>query len=281
MKTLLGRTLVAAGILVGVTACGDSTGPRAAPDGLLDQMVDQEILSVVADGVSQDLDLIRAFGPGMTGGLFLHPGDANHESMGTCTFDGTSHTCSSGRMDALEMSRTVTFYDAGGDPMEAYDPEFTDVIEFVFDLEGTREGFRDETSVLATIDRHVEKTVSGLAGQETTREWNGLGTTETFRQITNPLGETFTFDLGAETKSESVIMPVPDGTDEPLWPLSGTITKDVTVEVTRFDGEVVTRQRTVVIEFNGTNLVTIIINGEPTTVDLALRRDSDRFRRHH
>ncbi len=281
MKTVLGRMLVTAGVLIGVAACNDSTGPQGAPDTLLDQMVDQEILSVVADGVSQDLDLIRAFGPGMTGGLFLHPGDQNHGSMGTCSFDGTSHTCTSGRMDALEMTRTVTFYDAGGEPMESYHPEDTDVIEFVFDLEGTREGFRDETSVLATIDRHVEKAVSGLAGIETTREWNGLGTTETFRQITNSSDETFTFDLDAETRSESVIMPVPDGSDEPRWPLSGTITKEVTVEVTRFDGEVVTRQRTVVIEFNGTNLVTILINGEATTVDLAQRRDGDRFRRHH
>jgi hypothetical protein len=65
------------------------------------------------------------------------------------------------------------------------------------------------------------------------------------------------------------------------WPLSGTISKQVIVVVTRFNGDTVNRERTVVIEFNGTNIVTILINGEPTEIDLAQRRDQDRFRRHH
>jgi hypothetical protein len=281
MRNVLGRTMIAAGVLIGVAACSDGTGPQQAQDPLLDELVDQEILSVVADGVSQDLDLIRAFGPGMIGGPLMHPGGPTDGSPGSCTFDGTSHVCSRGTMDALEMSRSVTFFDAAGDPMESYHPELTDSIRFVFDLEGSREGFRDETSILATIDRHQEKTVSGLLNTETTREWNGEGTDETYREITNPLGEQFTFKLEATTQAEQVIMPVPDGTDEMRWPLSGTISKQVTVAVTRFNGDTVNRERNVVIEFNGTNIVTILINGEPTEVDLAQRRDQDRFRRHH
>ena len=272
--------MIAAGVVFVAAACSDGTGPQAQ-DPLLDAVVDQEILSVVADGVSQDLDLIRAFGPGMIGGPLMHPGGPTDGSPGSCTFDGTSHVCTRGSMDALEMSRSVTFFDEFGDPMEEYHPELTGSIKFVFDLEGSREGFRDETSILATIDRHQEKTVSGLLNTETTREWNGEGTDETYREITNPIGEQSAFELEATTEAEQVIMPVPDGTDEMRWPLSGTITKQVKVTLTRFNGETVNRERNVVIEFNGTNIVTILINGEPTEVDLAQRRDEDRFRRHH
>ena len=279
MKTFVGRTLLAGGLILGVAACSESTAPQLQ-DGLLDRLVDQEILSVVADGVAQDLDLIHAFGPGM-GGMFFHSGDGMFEAPGDCTFDGTSHTCTRGRMDGLELTRVITFWDEDGDPMEAFHGEFTASVDVVFDLEGTREGSREGTSITAVVDRHQEKTVTGLLGTESARKWNGAGEDEVSREITNELDEVFSFALEATTQSEDVVMPVPNDTDEARWPLSGTITKEARVTVTRFDGETLTRERHVVIEFNGTSIITVVINGESREVDLAARRDSERFRRRH
>jgi len=68
----------------------------------------------------------------------------------------------------------------------------------------------------------------------------------------------------------NVVVPVPNGPDK--WPLSGSITRVVTGEIT--DGPRVgeTINRTTVITFNGTSTVTMTVNGESFEVDLAARR---------
>ena len=70
-----------------------------------------------------------------------------------------------------DFARTVTFYDAAGDMMDAYDAELTASINIVVTASGTveREGWT------ATVSRNRDMTVSGLAGPETSRTWNGTG----------------------------------------------------------------------------------------------------------
>ena len=55
---------------------------------------------------------------------------------------------------------------------------------------------------------------------------------------------------------------------EGTWPLSGTITREMMAEISR-DGETRTVERTVMIEFNGTQFVTVTVDGETFTMDLA------------
>ena len=76
-----------------------------------------------------------------------------------------------------------------------------------------------------------------------------------------------TFDMNVEITWENVVHIQPRE-DNP-WPASGTITREIFVEVTK-DGEVVGgRNVTTVVEFNGTQYVTMLVDGEPVEIDLA------------
>ena len=82
---------------------------------------------------------------------------------------------------------------------------------------------------------------------------------------------------------ENVVHPVPRTDD--AWPLSGTITRNVTINVTNGPEGDVTKTRTVVIAFNGTYLATMTVYGESTVdgesfeIDLSTRSGRHPFRR--
>jgi hypothetical protein len=63
------------------------------------------------------------------------------------------------------------------------------------------------------------------------------------------------------------------------WPLSGTITRVITVVITNGPNGDVTHERTVVITFNGTQFVTLTVNGEEFELDLAARLSDRGVRR--
>lgn len=75
----------------------------------------------------------------------------------------------------------------------------------------------------------------------------------------------------------NVVHPVPRTDD--AWPLSGTITRDVTINVVNGPDGDVTRSRTVVITFNGTNLATMTVGDETFEIDLSTRSGRHPFRR--
>ncbi len=78
--------------------------------------------------------------------------------------------------------------------------------------------------------------------------------------------------MSSSTVVADVVILVPR---EGTWPQSGTITRNVTVEVVSGLGDTRTRERTVVITFNGTQFVSVTINGERTCeLDLATRQVS-------
>ncbi|MCH7892034.1 MAG: hypothetical protein IH921_11085 [Gemmatimonadetes bacterium] len=94
---------------------------------------------------------------------------------------------------------------------------------------------------------------------------------------------TRTYDMSSTSVIEDVIHPVPRTDD--AWPLSGTITRDVTIKVVNGPDGDVTKSRTVVIIFNGTNLVTMTVYGESTVdgetfeIDLSTRSGRHPFRK--
>ena len=75
------------------------------------------------------------------------------------------------------------------------------------------------------------------------------------------------YNFSASSVITDVVIPVPRGSG---WPLSGTIERTVTAERTNGDN-VETRTRTVLVEFNGTHLVLVTVNGEPFTLNLETR----------
>ena len=228
-RSRAGLIVLSAFGVLSLTACGDDD---ATGPTTFDQGIDAELAMVAADGTIED---VRALHDPMHGGSFLH------ERTG---------------------SRSVQFFDAAGVEQVAYDELTTDSIYMTMEM--NQEITRSDWS--ASVMRTREMAVSGLEGVETTRTINGNGSEQVYRtQVPEGPGLRELEMVGARTM-EDVIHAVPIA--EYPWPLSGTITRVMTVTVTTEQG---TRSHTreVVVTFNGTQYPEMTIDGQPFEVDLA------------
>jgi hypothetical protein len=148
---------------------------------------------------------------------------------------------------------------------ETYDPLLTDSMQIVVDAAGERT--REVWS--ATVQRHRELSVTGLTGEETTRTFNGFGTEHITRSRMSDEYGTRTHDIAGDFAWDHVVVPVP-GSESP-WPLSGSISRHWVVTITNGPNGDETRERTVIVTFNGTRFVTISVNGETSELDLGTR----------
>jgi hypothetical protein len=180
---------------------------------------------------------------------------------------------------AFPAPHTATFYDADGNEQAARDPLTTASIHLL--VESTHEFSRDSWSATGTRSRDLW--ITGLEGEETSRTVNGTGSSNVTRSQHTDTDGTRTYEMSSTSVIEDVVHPVPRTDD--AWPLSGTITRDVTITVVGGPDGDVTRSRTVVITFNGTNLVTMTVyvestvDGESVEVDLSTRSGRHPFRR--
>lgn len=229
--------------LLALAACSDTVGPDAFEDSLT-----LDVAMIAADAAIDEFgDMGWLFG----GGGLQAPSEA---STGTRT-------------------RTATFFDADGNEQEARDPLTTASIHLL--VESTHEFSRDSWTGTGTRSRDLW--ITGLEGEETTRIVNGTGTSTVTRSQHTDADGTRTYDMSGTSVIENVVHPVPR-TDE-AWPLSGTITRDVTINVVNGPDGDVTKSRTVVITFNGTNLATMTVDGESFEIDLSTRSGRHPFRR--
>ncbi|MSR20013.1 MAG: hypothetical protein EXR91_03425 [Gemmatimonadetes bacterium] len=238
--TTVGWTATALALALVAGACSDATEPDA-----LDSAINYDMAVLAADATLEDVALWSlpfGFGPVPAPGA---PG--GHDFPKT-----------------REKTREVTFYDAAGTEQTAYDSLTTDVIHILHNVEG--EVTRDGWTVL--VERERDKTVSGLAGTETHRTWNGTGSEHVSRSGFTLEGKERSYDaLGAFTHTD-VVVPIPGSV--PRYPVSGTITRALTVTLT---GPNSTRTRTVdvVITFDGTSTATAVVNGVTRQIDLTAR----------
>ena len=174
--------------------------------------------------------------------------------------------------DGPAPNRTVTFLDASGNTQAKYDSVTTASIRTraVLDHEGTREHFT------ATIHRESDMTVSGLAGRETQRTFNGSSTGKVTRSSTTDGGVTRSFVMTESETVTNVVRPVDH--DAHSWPLSGSITRTLHVTIQGPQGDQ-TKDVTTVVTFNGTQNPTMTVNGVAHPVDLADRKGAEPFRR--
>ena len=215
-------------------ACSDATAP--ADDALLDA----DVALMAADAAIEDLQNMS----NLFGGLLGAPAPMS--------------------VDSLTRTRVITFYDADGNVQDAHDHVTTASINVVIDVSG--EVVRDNWT--ATIERHRDMTVSGLEGDETTRIWNGSGNGSVQGTHSDSLG-TRSYDMSSTSAIVDVVRGLPR--EENPYPLSGTITRNISVTIIGGPDGDVTRQRTVSITFNGTQFATLTVNGETFDVDLAAR----------
>ena len=226
-----------------LAACNDANGPSE-----LDQAINEDVAIVAADAALEDLQQ-----------MFI--------SVGSQAASGVSFDV------PRNFSRTVSFFDAAGNPQDAFNPLTTESIHMLIEMSGAVE--RDGWT--ATIARSRDVTVSGLAGEETERTWNGTSSTEVTRSQHLDENGTRSYEMSGVGTIEDVVRGVPR--DENPWPLSGTITRSITVVITNGPNGDVTHERTVVITFNGTQFVTLAVNGEEFELDLAALQSDRAVRR--
>lgn len=249
---------VAASLALG--ACADEgTGPDS-----LDQLLTLNAALVAADATLEGVALAR--GPfGFEHGTPFGLGPGGQMGRG-----GGAGQAGGGRGIGGELTgtRTATFYDAAGNVQTAYDSLTTASIHYVLDLEGEVERGGWSGSVKRTRDM----TVSGLVGIETTRTFNGKGTEDVERSRTLADGSEASFDMEGSFTEENVVIPVP-GSDK-KYPLSGKITRTMSVTVVNGPNGDETKKVTVVITFDGDNTATAVVNGETYEIDLDARPGS-------
>lgn len=245
------------GLAVALAACSsEATGPELTP--LQSLNLNRDVALVAADATSQDVEIMG--GPMGSFGFGFAP------SLGAADEVNHPFRCGTNEREHLTITRTCTFKDASGATQSSYDPTTTASVTIHAEIKG--EVSRENWSV--SVDRVRDLVVSGLAGAETQRTWNGTGTSTSNRSRHNDNNETRQYDVAATTTITNVVVPAPR--TENAWPLSGTISKQVTVKITGgpHDGETMTR--TVTITFNGTQLVPIKVNANTFTFDLKTRR---------
>ncbi len=246
------RNWVGAGLAVGIAltlgACDDATGPDALNDELLN-----DVALVAADATLEDLALVGAgfsFGRQAVGGPGGGPGMlGGHMGIGGA-FSGT---------------RSVTFIGVDGKEQTGYDP--IETAEMHVEMEFAGERTRENWS--ATIARTRSMVISGLAGENTTRQLDGGGTEDVSRSRHLDDGTDRSYDMAGDFTYDGVVVPIPGS--EPRWPLEGTITRNMHVTIVNGPNGDVERDVVVVITFDGDVTATAVVNGEAVEIDLSTR----------
>ena len=107
---------------------------------------------------------------------------------------------------------------------------------------------------------------------------NGTGSSTVSRSRHSDENGDRSWDMTGSSVISDVVHGVPH--EENPYPLSGTITRDMTAVIVNGPNGDETRTRHVVITFNGTQLVTMTVDDESFEVDLSTRDGRHPFRRH-
>lgn len=272
---LVGAPLLA----LALAACSsDSTGPV-----ITSADVDQAAVISASDATAEDVNILAASDMTMSGGAVasMFGGGAemsrialaaNVPSYSWTFSDGCTYSASTGRFTCppitsggLTLNRDYAFFDANNQPQSAYDAATTASANFHVSVTGIHPALTGAD----TVNRDRNFTVSGLAGAETSRTWNGTGSRNDHgeRDGTDAKRNYSTAD---QLTVSNVVVNLPRSSNP--WPVSGTITRHITgtASVSR-NG--VTKSfsvdRTVTITFNGSQTATVTVNGNNYTLDLS------------
>ena len=181
-----------------------------------------------------------------------------------------SYTCTASRHGNVDFTRSYTFFDASGAIQEGYDALTTASIHFLTTMSGS--GSRDGHTF--QFSNEHDMTLSGLAGTETERLWNGTGSGARTETWTGERGtRTYSVESSDTTNAVRFLLP----RSENPYPASGSIIHRMAATST-FDGingsGTRSFQRRTVVTFNGTSIAALTINDRECTLDLSTRRVS-------
>ncbi len=240
MRTEYGLKFMTAGLLaMGLVACESATTP--ADTGL---PID-DIALIAADAALEDLSF-------MAGIQITQPSALAMDGRG-----------------GMERSRSVTWFDEADNEMDRPDALLTASVHYESSVLGSMS--RDRWS--ASVERSRSMTVSGLLGEEVTRTFDGTGSEHHTRSRMSDESGTRSFEMSGSSVITAVVRAV-DRAAQP-WPLSGSIRRELSAQVTNGPNGDQNRARVTVLTFNGTQFATLLVDGEAFEVDLAAR-DGDR-----
>jgi hypothetical protein len=274
-RLLVGAPMLA---LVFSAACSsDSTSPIT----ITADDVNQAAVISASDATAEDVAILTASDMTMSGGavqslsgngLILSRTPLTRPSYVWTFGDGCTYSSTTGRFSCppitaggLTLNRDYAFYDASNVAQSAYDASLTASANFHVSVAGVH--VADAGADTVSRDRNL--TVTGLAGAETSRTWNGVGTRNdggyrVFSAVTRNYHTTDNVTVS------NVVVNLPRSSNP--WPISGTITRQIsgTASVTKADvSKTFSVTRTVTITFNGTQYATVTTGGNTYTLDLS------------
>lgn len=263
MKKLIRCSALACAL--GVGACGqDTTGTAATP------LLDADVATVIADNTGDDVDMMREpviFVTLPFGGVGLIPGNGDLNPA-NCTYNSGTQRLDCPvvtRGGSLSITRSYAFWDAANAPQDHYDAQLTATANIQTHVEGDRTG----ESWSASVVRDRDLTVTGLAGSETQRTWNGTGSSSATHSRHNDSGEERSYNISCTLTVTDVVVPVPHADER--FPLSGSITHHCTVSFVGGPRDGQTVERTGTVTFDGTRTGSVRIGARRFDIDLKTR----------
>jgi hypothetical protein len=242
-RSRLHSRLIVPVLLAAVAACSDDEPPTMSSGDAL--TADVDVATATGAAIASDVAVWAGSEAAVAAGF----AGAGAPPAGNCSRTGSTTTCTDGREGTLTVRRTVEFFDAAGAAQAQYDAATTASIDIGVRARGTVSGPRYTSSVV----RSSELTISGLAGAETQRTWNGSGAAAVQSTFT---GEQVTREHQM-TESDTTTDVVWTVSPRAPWPASGTVVHRIALR-TRLSGArtgTFAGARRVQVTFNGTSRV--------------------------
>lgn len=180
-----------------------------------------------------------------------------------CTYASATQNfiCPSSTVSGLTMTASYVLYDAAGHPQAQADAATTDAVRLVTDVHGTTVASLDGSTTTDSLDNHNDETLKGLLHGPRT-----LTGTATVHNDVTTTGAIALHDVLDGTTTANLVLPAnATGVSGTAWPLSGTITSDVTSLSTLF-GTPTPMTVHAVLTYNGTSVVTITMTEPGSTL---------------
>jgi hypothetical protein len=262
--TKTGRAIIGAALATAAAACG-SDGPTGPGNHELDL---PGVLSQMSTSTNSFTDAA-----GQVLGLSLPSSADATVAASACVYSGAteSFNCPTRTVDGLTFSASYFLLDAAGNSQTAPSSTTTASVHLLTDLAGTITESVSGTSGSVTVKQHNDLTMSGLLTDQ-----HMLSGTSVNHDSTVINGTTLTRIVDDLTNTADNVLFPPPGSSSP-WPLSGSISADLTAKVTLGSIGPVTTSAHATLTFNGTNLVPLTTSdGTSTntcTIDLSGRTD--------
>ena len=260
------RILVAAVILA---ACSDSAGPPSPAEVELTNDI------ALSSGAAVSRDVVGLRMAGLLGRAGWMAGPHVPFDRPQCPYVAETgwHECSILLAGGPAITWSYAFFTKDGRPQEFFDSLSTASISSRSTFEGTV-----ATDRVTSVLRHARAaTVTGLEGRETSRVWNATGTrNDEWASLGDSPQRSHT--LVSNDTVANVVQLLPQ--TEHLWPASGTIVHNLVITNLGDDARRAPRSgsRRVLVTFNGTQYVPLLVGDRTFTLDLATGQVAPRER---